>query len=169
MSKTKNWTKVNPPKMEDVEEEWQHDLNEDVQVFIESGNDIYVVSYRDIDAEVTGTIVSERDQVTSINEARSRAVDWMENHPLVVSKGDKVPIMTEHQDVTTVAVVDPEIDRNTVVIRALEDDKRIGFMEGEETAVDQQQIIDAMKLKPYQRRRLENEFQKQQNMMEGRE
>lgn len=183
MSKIENWSRLPNDATNSESEGWKHD-SRDYQVYVTSEYDsasdqrMYVAWVEGVNAleiapyhqsyghsDNSGIITRVSDKESAMDDARS----WMDDNPYppVFMEGDQVPIMTEHGDVTDVEIVDPEPEKNTVVIRALEDDKRIGFMEGEETAVDQQQIEDAMDLEPYERRRLENEFQKQQNMMES--
>lgn len=181
MSKIENWGRSE--NVGSALAVWSHDnLDYDIRVErnVSSGYDVYLSGDNAVnftpDTEKTDHYPSRDKALISNESSQERAMDvardFADKHPMgnrMFGEGDVVPIMTQHGDVTNVEVVDHEPEKNTVVIRALEDDKRIGFMEGDETAVDAQEIEDAMDLEPYERRKLENEFQRQQNMMEGRE
>ena len=100
-------------------------------------------------------------EIDSREDARKVATSWAENHPYgKLVKGSKVPMMTDYGDVTYVEIVDPEPEKDTVVIRTLEDDPRIGAEEGEQTAVDEAQIMDALNLDPVDRDGLHTEFER---------
>jgi len=78
MPKIKNWSKVEPPKMQEVEAQWENDSEPSQDVFIESGGGMYPVLFQDRQRRKRMTIAARPE---TLEEARKKAVEWMKDNP----------------------------------------------------------------------------------------
>lgn len=77
MPKIEGWSRVEPPRLQEVEMQWEKDHKMSTgEVFIESGAGRYPVVYQDRDHRVR-RVVATGD---SLEDARKKAVSWMRNN-----------------------------------------------------------------------------------------
>lgn len=78
MPKIKNWSRVEPPRLQDVEMQWEIDSKMSTsELYIESGAGRYPVVFQDRDHKIR-KVVATGD---SLEDAREKAVKYMKNHP----------------------------------------------------------------------------------------